>query len=73
MRNVFVEPEPKGGAEGSAITSYALEFAHGGLVTTSTFATEKDAVDAARRHGYGPLIACVRNTDKANPEHWRAG
>jgi hypothetical protein len=73
MRDVFVEPEPKGGAEGSAITSYTLEFSHGGLVTTSMYASEKEAADAARRHGYGPLLARVRNTDKANPDHWRAG
>jgi hypothetical protein len=73
MRNVFVEPEPKGGAEGSAITCYALEFSHGGSVTTSAYATEQEAVDAARRHGYDPLVALVRDTDKTNPAHWRAG
>jgi hypothetical protein len=33
MPNVYVEPEPRGRPEGTAITHYVLEYAHGARVT----------------------------------------
>lgn len=72
MPNVYVEPEPKGRPEGSAITHYVLEYAHGARVTNTNYATQGDAVSAAKAQGHQPLIARVRNTSKGNPDHWRA-
>ena len=72
MSNVFVEPEPKGRPEGSAITHYVLEYAHGARVTNGSYATQADAVHAAKKLGHHPLIARVRNTNKGNPDHWRS-
>lgn len=72
MANVYVEPCPKGRPEGSAITHYVLEYAHGARVTTKDYPTQKEAIDDAKRLDHKPLIARVRNTDKGNPDHWRA-
>lgn len=72
MSNVYVEPRPKGRDEGDAITHYVLEYRHGARVTDEHYATQKDAIDAARKLGHAkPLVAHVRNTDKGNPDHWR--
>lgn len=72
MSNVFVEPEPKGRPEGSAITHYVLEHPHGARVTNVNYATQAEAVGAAKLLGHKPLVARVRNTNKGNPDHWRA-
>lgn len=72
MPNVFVEPEPKGRPEGSPITHYVLEHAHGVRVTDTNYPTQAIAVADAKRLGHQPLIARVRNTNKGNPDHWRA-
>jgi len=72
MANVYVEPEPKGRPEGSAITHYVLEFAHGARVTNDNYHTQAAAVTAAKNLGHHPLTARVRNTNKGNPDHWRS-
>ncbi len=72
MANVFVEPEPKGRPEGSPITHYVLEHAHGARVTNVNYPTQAAAVEDAKRLGHQPLIARVRNTNKGNPDHWRS-
>lgn len=72
MANVFVEPQPRGRPEGSPISHYVLEFAHGARATNSDYKTQADAIAAAKTLGHQPLIARVRNTNKGNPDHWRA-
>lgn len=72
MANVYVEPQPTGRPEGSAITHYTLEYAHGARVTTANYATQAAAITEARLLGHQPLIARVRNTNKGNPDHWRS-
>ena len=72
MANVFIEPEPRGRPEGSAITHYVLEHAHGARVTPTNYGTQADAIAAAKSLGHKPLVARVRNTNKGNPDHWRA-
>lgn len=37
MANVYVEPEPKGRPEGTPITHYVLEYAHGVRVTYTNY------------------------------------
>lgn len=71
MANVYVEPEPKGCPEGSAITHYVLEYSHGSRVTNTNYGTQAEAVSEAKRLGHKPLVARVRNTHKGNPDHWR--
>jgi hypothetical protein len=72
MANVYVEPEPKGRPEGTHISHYVLEYAHGARVTHTDYPIQHDAINAAKALGHSPLIARVRNTDKGNPDHWRA-
>ena len=72
MANVYVEPEPKSRPEGTAITHYVLEYAHGARVTDKNYPTQTEAVTAAKGLGHHPLIARVRSTDKGNPDHWRS-
>jgi hypothetical protein len=72
MANVYVEPEPKGRPEGSPITHYVLEQDHGALVTNTSYPTQAEAISAAKSLGHKPLVARVRNTNKGNPDHWRA-
>jgi hypothetical protein len=71
MANVYVEPEPKGRPEGSPISYYVLEYAHGARADYIDYKTQADAVAAGKRLGHRPLVARVRNTDKGNPDHWR--
>ena len=71
MANVYVEPQPKGRPEGTPITHYVLEYAHGARVTNVDYSTQHDAIEAAKKLGHKPLVARVRNTDKGNPDHWR--
>jgi hypothetical protein len=73
MPNVYVEPQPKGRPEGTPITHYVLEYAHGARVTNTDYRTQGEAVSDAKRLGHRPLIARVRHTDKGNPDHWREG
>ena len=72
MANVYVEPEPRGRPEGTAISHYVLEYAHGLRVTNQNYQTQAAAVLAAKTLNHQPLIARVRNTNKGNPDHWRA-
>lgn len=71
MTNVYVEPRPKGRPEGTPIEDYVLEFGDNTHVA-GPFKTQKDAADRARQLGHNPLCARVRNTNKGNPNHWRA-
>ncbi len=71
MPNVYVEPEPKGRPEGSAITHYVLELPHGARMDRNEYKTQAEAVSAAKQAGHEPLIARVRNTDKGKPDQWR--
>jgi len=72
MPNVYVEPRPRGRPDGSPIDDYVLEYAHGGLAIQGSFKTQAEAIAAAKRLGHQPLVARVRNTNKGNPDHWRA-
>jgi hypothetical protein len=72
MATVFIEPEPRGRAEGTLITHYVLEYAHGARVTQTNYRTQGGAITDARNAGHSPQLARVWNTDKANPDHWRS-
>jgi hypothetical protein len=72
MPNVYVEPEPKGRPDGSPIMHYVLEYPQAEPVTNTHYLTQAAAVAAAKKLGHQPLVARVRNTDKGNPDHWRA-
>lgn len=72
MPNVYVEPRPKAKPEGTPIDDYVLEYAGGERVTQTAYKTQKEAIDDAKRLGHKPLVARVRNTNKGNPDHWRA-
>jgi hypothetical protein len=72
MANVYVEPEPKGRPEGSAITHYILEYGHGARVTPTNYPTQHEAIADAKKLLHSPLVARVRHTDKGNADHWRA-
>jgi len=72
MANVYVEPEPKGRPEGTPITHYVLEYEHGARVTNTNYPTQHEAISEAKRLQHSPLVARVRNTNKGNPDHWRA-
>ncbi|MBV8820557.1 MAG: DUF2188 domain-containing protein [Acidobacteriaceae bacterium] len=71
MANVFVEPEPKGREEGTAIDHYVLELGKGKRADQTNYKTQEEAIQAARRLGHTPLVARVRKTDQGNPDHWR--
>lgn len=71
MPNVYVESRPKGRPEGTPITDYVLEFA-GGQMLGGAFGTQAEAAEYATKQGHHPLCARVRNTNKGNPDHWRA-
>jgi hypothetical protein len=71
VQNVYVEPRPKGRPEGTAIDDYVLEFA-GGQTIAGFFRNQADAAAYARNLRLNPLCARVRNTNKGNPDHWRA-
>jgi hypothetical protein len=72
MANVYVEPEPRGRPEGTPITHYVLEYAHGVRVTLTNYLTQHEAIVDAKKLQHSPLVARVRHTDKGNPDHWRA-
>jgi hypothetical protein len=71
MSTVYVEPRPKGRPEGTPIIDYVLEFS-GGETLGGSFTIQAEAANYARREGYHPLCARVRNTNKGNPDHWRS-
>jgi hypothetical protein len=71
MADIYVEPRPKGRSDGAPITHYTLEFAHG-VQVGGNFPTQEAVANYAREVGHRPLCARVRNTDKGNPDHWRA-
>jgi hypothetical protein len=71
MANVYVEPRPKGRPEGAQIEDYVVED-HADHVL-STFKTQRDAIDWAKKQGHSPLVARVRHlNDKKQPDDWRA-
>ena len=70
MANVYVEPRPKGRAEGTAIEDYAVEDRANNVL--STYRTQAEAIVWAKARGHLPLVARVRNTNKGNPDHWRS-
>ncbi|HEV7816346.1 MAG TPA: DUF2188 domain-containing protein [Janthinobacterium sp.] len=70
MPNIFVEPLPKGDFPAKP-HAFQLEFAGSGL-TYGPYETQEEAIKAARKMGHKPLVARVRKTDKAIPDHWRA-
>jgi len=70
MANVYVEPQPRG-RDGTPITHYTLEYAHGARVTNVDYKTQAEAINTAKALGHQPLVARVRYTDKGNPDHWR--
>lgn len=72
MPNVFVEPQPTGRSEGSKITHYTIELKDGVSVDKKDHPTQESAISAAKKLGYNPLVARVRNTNKGNPDNWRA-
>lgn len=67
--DVHIEPLPKG--QWGPIDGYALEFADGSRFTETIFRSERLAIDAATLHGYKPLVANVRITDKQAAAHWK--
>lgn len=72
MSNVYVEPQPTGRPEGSAITHYTVEYAGGRSIDGKIHSTQASAIQAAKNAGHNPLVDRVRNTSKGNPDHWRA-
>ena len=70
MAKVYIEPRPKGRPEGTAIDDYAVED-HADSVL-SVHRTQDAAIAWAKAHGHSPHVARVRNTNKGNPDHWRA-
>ena len=71
MANVFVEARPKGRPEGSHIDDYVVEDRADHEL--GTFATQREAIEWAKKRGHHPLVARVRLlNDKDRPDHWRA-
>ena len=63
MANVFIEPKGD---------QYVIEHADG-KPPQGPFATQKEAIDAAKADGHHPLVARVRTlNDKQKPDHWRS-
>ncbi len=64
MANVFVEPTKDG--------KFVVEFADGSS-SLGPFATQAEAIDAAKKGDHHPVVARVRHlNDKSIPDHWRA-
>ena len=72
MGNVYIEPHPKGREEGEKIDYYMIEHDHGVSVDGKQYATQHEAIEAAKAMGHKPLVTRVRHTDKGNPGHWRS-
>ena len=72
MANVYIEPRPKGRAEGSPIDDFVVE--DGADQVLKIFSTQKGAIDWAKQQGHHPLVARVRHlNNKKMPDQWRAG
>lgn len=72
MPNVYIEPQPTGREEGSAISHYTVEYAGGQSIDGKKHLTQASAIQAAKDAGHSPLIARVRKTSKGNRDHWRS-
>lgn len=71
MANVYIEPRPKGRADGSPIDDYVVEDHTDHVLHTAD--TQHEAIAWAKRQGHHPLVARVRHlNDKKIPDHWRA-
>lgn len=71
MANVYVEPRPRGRAEGSPIDDYVVEDSADHVL--KTFGTQKEAIDWAKKEGHHPLVARVRHlNNKKMRDQWRA-
>jgi hypothetical protein len=69
MRNVFIEPRPKGRKAGEPIEDYVVEDQDNAVLANG----QSDAVLWAMREGHHPLVARVRHlNDKKNPDNWRS-
>ncbi|HEV7165724.1 MAG TPA: DUF2188 domain-containing protein [Gammaproteobacteria bacterium] len=68
MANVYIEPMPKGDG---VITGYQIEFDDHSK-PLGAYATQADAIAAAKKLGHKPLVAHVRKTNKGIPDHWRS-
>ncbi len=63
MANVFIEPIGD---------KYQIEHADG-TPAQGPYATQKEAIDAAKAGGHHPVVARVRQlNDKQKPDQWRA-
>ena len=72
MANVYIEPRPKGRADGSPIDDFVVE--DGADQVLKIFSTQKEAIDWAKQQGHHPLVARVRHlNNKKMPDQWRAG
>lgn len=71
MANVFIEARPKGRRAAERIDDFVVEdHADHPL---STFKTQSEAIDWARKQGHRQWVARVRHlNDKKIPYHWRA-
>lgn len=70
MAIVYIEPRPKGRAEGTAIEDYAVETATPGPAL-KIFITQQQAVDWAKAAGHSVLVPQIRNADKTKPDQWQ--
>jgi hypothetical protein len=69
LPNVYIEPKPKGRAEGTAIDDYVVED-HADHVLCMC-KTQEEAIRWAEGQGHLPLIWRVRHlNDKEKPDHW---
>ena len=59
MANVYIEPRPKGRADGSPIDDFVVE--DGADQVLKIFSTQKGAIDWAKQQGHHPLVARVRH------------
>ncbi|MBN3808775.1 hypothetical protein [Paraburkholderia sp. Ac-20347] len=62
---------PIQGEVAGEIFGYALVRENLWAVTAETFATQQQAVQAARTLGYNPVVAVASNPRVENPAHWR--
>ena len=71
MGNVYIEPRPKGRAEGTPIEGYVVEDHKDHVL--KTFKTQKEAIDWVKKEGHHPLVARVRHeNNKTKLDYWRS-